>query len=43
MIINGMNLHEVSTMMAVILLIIVCAVAAGTPLLAADHRLHRRV
>jgi NitT/TauT family transport system permease protein len=41
MIINGMNTHDVPTMMAVILLIVVFAVAAGTLLLAADRRLHR--
>jgi NitT/TauT family transport system permease protein len=43
MIVNGMNLHDVPTMMAVILLIVVFAVAASTALLAADRRLHRRV
>jgi NitT/TauT family transport system permease protein len=42
MIVNGMNLHDVPTMMAVILLIVVFAVAASTALLAADRRLHRR-
>ena len=42
MIVNGMNLHDVPTMMAVILLIVVFAVAASTLLLAADRRLHRR-
>ena len=41
MIINGMNTHDVPTMMAVILLIVAFAVAAGTLLLAADRRLHR--
>jgi len=41
MIINGMNTHDVPTMMAVILLIVVFAVTAGTLLLAADRRLHR--
>jgi NitT/TauT family transport system permease protein len=42
MIINGINTHNVPTMMAVILLIVAFAVAAGTLLLAADRRLHRR-
>ena len=41
MIINGMNTHDVPTMMAVILLIVTFAVTAGTLLLAADRRLHR--
>ena len=41
MIINGMNTHDVPTMMAVILLIVAFAVVAGTLLLAADRRLHR--
>jgi NitT/TauT family transport system permease protein len=41
MIINGMNTHDVPTMMAVILLIVAFAVTAGTLLLAADRRLHR--
>jgi NitT/TauT family transport system permease protein len=43
MIINGMNLHDVPTMMAVILVITLFAVGAGTLLLAIDRRLHRRV
>lgn len=42
MIINGINTHNVPTMMAVILLIVAFAVAAGTLLLVADHKLHRR-
>jgi hypothetical protein len=37
----GINRHDVPTMMAVILLIVVFAVAAGTLPLAADRRLHR--
>jgi len=41
MIINGMNTHDVPTMMAVIFLIVTFAVTAGTLLLAADRRLHR--
>ena len=41
MIINGINTHDVPTMMAVILLIVAFAVTAGTLLLAADRRLHR--
>jgi NitT/TauT family transport system permease protein len=41
MIINGMNTHDVPTMMAVILLIVTFAVIVGTLLLAADRRLHR--
>jgi NitT/TauT family transport system permease protein len=41
MIINGINTHDVPTMMAVILLIVTFAVTAGTLLLAADRRLHR--
>src|SRR2546429_104677 len=39
MIINGINTHDVPTMMAVILLIVAFAVTAGTLLLAADRRL----
>lgn len=42
MIINGINMHDVPTMMAVILLIMIFAVAASTLLLAVDRRLHRR-
>ncbi|HYM04248.1 MAG TPA: ABC transporter permease subunit [Stellaceae bacterium] len=42
MIINGMNTHDVPTMMAVIAVIIVFAVVASALLLAADRRLHRR-
>lgn len=38
---NGINTHDVPTMMAVILLIVLFAVAAGSLLLAADRRLHR--
>jgi NitT/TauT family transport system permease protein len=41
MIINGINTHDVPTMMAVILLIVVFAVTASTLLLAADRKLHR--
>jgi NitT/TauT family transport system permease protein len=41
MIINGINTHDVPTMMAVILLIVVFAVAASTLLLVADRKLHR--
>jgi NitT/TauT family transport system permease protein len=41
MIINGINTHDVPTMMAVILLIVLFAVTAGSLLLAADRRLHR--
>ena len=41
MIINGINTHDVPTMMAVILLIVLFAVTAGSLLLAIDHRLHR--
>jgi len=41
MLINGINTHDVPTMMAVVFLIVVFAVAAGTLLLAADRRLHR--
>ena len=43
MIVNGMNLHDVPTMMAVITLIVVFAVLASSLLLAAERRLHRRV
>ncbi len=42
MIINGINTHDVPTMMAVIVLIVIFAVAASTLLLAADRKLHRR-
>lgn len=42
MIINGINTHDVPTMMAVILLIVMFAVVASTLLLAVDRRLHRR-
>ncbi|HML12844.1 MAG TPA: ABC transporter permease subunit [Xanthobacteraceae bacterium] len=42
MIINGINMHDVPTMMAVILLIMIFAVVASTALLAVDRRLHRR-
>ena len=42
LVINGINTHDVPTMMAVILLIIVFAIFASAILLAADHRLHRR-
>jgi NitT/TauT family transport system permease protein len=38
---NGINTHDVPTMMAVILLIVLFAVTAGSLLLAADRRLHR--
>jgi NitT/TauT family transport system permease protein len=41
MIVNGINTHDVATMMAVILLIVAFAVAAGALLLAADRKLHR--
>jgi NitT/TauT family transport system permease protein len=41
MIINGINTHDVPTMMAVILLIVVFAVSASTLLLVADRKLHR--
>ncbi len=41
-IINGMNTHDVPTMMAVILLIVLFAIAAGWLLLAVDRKLHRR-
>lgn len=41
MLMNGINTHDVPTMMAVILLIVLFAVTAGTLLLAADRRLHR--
>jgi NitT/TauT family transport system permease protein len=40
MLINGINTHDVPTMMAVVFLIVVFAVTAGTLLLAADRRLH---
>jgi NitT/TauT family transport system permease protein len=40
MIINGINMHDVPTMMTVILLIMIFAVAASSLLLAADRRLH---
>jgi NitT/TauT family transport system permease protein len=40
-IINGINTHDVPTMMAVILLIVAFAVTTGSLLLAADRRLHR--
>jgi NitT/TauT family transport system permease protein len=43
MIINGINTHDVRTMMAVILLLMIFAVAAGALLLSLDRRLHRRV
>jgi NitT/TauT family transport system permease protein len=42
LVINGINTHDVPTMMAVILLIIVFAIAASSLLLAADRKLHRR-
>ena len=41
LVINGINTHDVPTMMAVILLIVVFAIAASSLLLAADRRLHR--
>ena len=41
LVINGINTHDVPTMMAVILLIVVFAIAASTFLLAADRKLHR--
>lgn len=43
MIINGINTHDVPTMTAVILLIVLFAILASTLLLAADRRLHQRV
>lgn len=42
MIINGMNTHDVPTMTAVILLLIVFAIIVSSILLAFDRRLHRR-
>jgi NitT/TauT family transport system permease protein len=42
LVINGINTHDVPTMMAVILLIIVFAIAASSLLLAADRKLHRQ-
>jgi len=42
MIINGINTHDVHTMMAVILLLTVFALSAGALLLALDRRLHHR-
>jgi len=42
MLINGINTHDVPTMTAVVLLIVLFAVSAGSLLLAADRRLHRR-
>jgi NitT/TauT family transport system permease protein len=41
LVINGINTHDVPTMMAVILLIIVFAITASSLLLAADRKLHR--
>jgi NitT/TauT family transport system permease protein len=41
MLINGINTHDVPTMTAVVLLIVLFAVSAGGLLLAADRRLHR--
>jgi NitT/TauT family transport system permease protein len=41
MLMNGINTHDVPTMMAVILLVVAFAVTAGTLLLAIDRRLHR--
>jgi len=43
MIINGINTHDVPTMMAVILILVVFAVSANTLLLMLDRRLHRRI
>jgi NitT/TauT family transport system permease protein len=43
LVINGINTHDVPTMMAVILLIVVFAIAASSLLLAADRKLHRQV
>ncbi len=43
MLMNGINTHDVPTMMAVIVLIVAFAVAAGTLLMAADRRLHHGV
>jgi len=40
MLMNGINVHDVPTMMAVILLIVAFAVTASSLLLAADRRLH---
>ncbi len=42
MIINGMNIHDVPTMTAVILLLILFAISVSSLLLALDRRLHRR-
>jgi NitT/TauT family transport system permease protein len=41
LVINGINTHDVPTMMAVILLIVIFAIAASSLLLAADRGLHR--
>jgi NitT/TauT family transport system permease protein len=41
MLINGINTHDVPTMTATVLLIVLFAVSAGGLLLAADRRLHR--
>jgi NitT/TauT family transport system permease protein len=41
LVINGINTHDVPTMMAVILLIVIFAIAASSLLLAADRKLHR--
>ncbi len=41
LVINGINTHDVPTMMAVILLIVIFAIMASSLLLAADRGLHR--
>jgi len=43
MIMNAIGLHDVPTMMAVILMLAVFAVAANAVLLWLDQRLHRRI
>jgi NitT/TauT family transport system permease protein len=42
MIINGMNIHDVPTMTAVVTLLIIFAVIVSSALLALDRKLHRR-
>jgi NitT/TauT family transport system permease protein len=42
MIMNGMNVHDVPTMTAVVVLLIIFAVIVSSALLALDRRLHRR-
>jgi NitT/TauT family transport system permease protein len=42
LVMNAIGLHDLPTMMEVILMLAVMAVAANAVLLQLDHRLHRR-